>query len=92
MKSIKTQHCAFPFCTYRGTSRLFKFPSDFRRSKWLEVTQLSERDITGNTTICHRHFVPEAIQKNDKVIRLKSWAIPRPYSVRIYSHLVTEFL
>ena len=71
--------CAFMHCDYSGNTGLYKIPNDSRQNKWLEISKISESDVTTKTSICLRHFQPEDFYTNSN--RLRPWAIPHFYHV-----------
>ena len=67
--------CSFPYCGYKGTSGLFKFPSDpLIRSKWINVCCIE--NISQSTKICFKHFKEIDVFKGPKLWRIRATAIP----------------
>ena len=48
--------CIYPSCSYKGGTKLFKFPQNDRRlrKKWLDACQLN--DVKPTQKICYKHF------------------------------------
>ena len=75
-KSKSTYPCAFPNCSFRGSTGLHKFPSDdYNRMLWMEACQL--KNIKRSSLICDKHFNIKDFARGGNS-RLKPNAIPIP--------------
>ena len=68
MPSCKVNGCNVGSRCYKGPKyRLFNFPKDEEnRQVWLDRIQRPDLNVTNNTRICERHFVPEAFISEDE--------------------------
>ena len=50
-----TWRCIFPYCTFRGSDGLHKFPANYdKKVKWMAACRLTE--VKPNDKICNFHF------------------------------------
>ena len=79
INSEKTGHikCVYPSCSYKGSTKLFRFPqNDWRlRKKWLDACQLN--DVKPHEKICFQHFNQYDIYDSSKRKCLRVGSIPK---------------